>query len=81
MVQYFSYFEHIQIVGKLEPTNFLAEITTLPVSFSRGNFASITAVDPDVPVNMVATHYRTDGERSMYMYHDRGRSRKMRWGC
>ena len=65
MVQILAYFEHIQIVQKLEPTkNFSPR---LPDSFLHGNFAStIQCSTPDIPVNTVAVHHRLDGEKSMH---------------
>ena len=55
MVQIFAYFEHMQTMQKLEPTKFFLGNTKLP------DYGT-----PDVPINMVATYCRFDGERSMH---------------
>ena len=60
-VQFFSYFEHTQIVRKIEPRKFFLEITRF--FLTRQLFVYYGA--PDVPVNMVASYHHLDGERSM----------------
>ena len=67
MVQIFAYFKHIQIVRKLELAKIFPEITSFPDSFfAQQLFVYYLYKTPDVPVNMVATYDRLDGERSMH---------------
>ena len=65
MVQIFVYFEHMQIVRKLEPTKIFAQdydITRLFLAWQL----FVYYIAPDVSGNMVATYHHLDGERSMH---------------
>ena len=64
LVQIFAYFEHIQIVWKLEHANFFARDYKITWFFlARQLFVYYGA--PDAPVNMVAVYHHLDGERNM----------------
>ena len=64
MVQIFAYFEHMQIVRKLEPTkNFTSDYPT------PSRTATLCLLDgaPDAPVSMVASYHRLDGKETCNM--------------
>ena len=65
MVQIFVYFEHMQIVRKLEPMKiFTRDYDITQFFLARQLF--VYYVFLDVPVNIVAAYHRHDGERSMH---------------
>ena len=64
-MQIFTYFEHMQIVQKLEPTKNFAQDYNI-TKFFLGRKLFVYYVAPDVHVNMVAVHHGLDGERSMH---------------
>ena len=65
MVQIFAYFEHLQIVQKLELTKiFVWEYEITRFYLARQLFVDYGA--QDVPINIVAAYHRLDGERSMH---------------
>ena len=64
VMQIFTYFEHMQIVLKLEPTKILRDYEISRFFFTQQIFMFHGAPDVDL-VNILASYHRLDGERNM----------------
>ena len=63
MVQTFTFFEHMQIVRMLEPIKiFTGDYNITQFFFKQQLFVYYGT--PDVPVYMVASYHRLDGEKT-----------------